>query len=252
MLYRTIVVAYWGVPDMPVIRTPEMLSWLLTHRAPCFQHTRHLLIWRPLLDVRALIDACPKLEDLSYCARQLGDVEPVPFAGCTLKRLQCSVWAYNMYCLPGLEGWPSMQTLTHVSLCFDGRLRNRTDTWDWLASMPSLTHLALGYYDRLCEEDLQRLFPRLQYLVVVRQQSKWAPRLPPMSDYTSDPRVVGWTTYDTSDRGQDWQFGHVLGDDMWTRAEQVVAARMRGESTEEPVCLVDWQLEFQLASSSSP
>jgi hypothetical protein len=235
-LYRTIVYAPSAITGMPAIRTDSELGWLLKHRRSSFRHTRNLLLCFQVSEhtLDLVVDACSALEDLKLYWRRFEG----PPVHSTISRLTCSVWGPLYGVSPQLCEWPCMTTLTHVCIDFPDKLIGEVTRW--LGALPRLTHLALRTPEtrRLRARWLEAL-PRLRCLVFLRLGCT-ARRSAVQNDDDCDPRIVTSTVGCWDDRGHDWQLGHARGNDLWRRADDMIAARANGENPGEPPCLVDW------------
>jgi hypothetical protein len=232
-LYRTIVYAPMAIDGMPRIPLQADLLALLDSRRECFRmHTQNLfvgLLLRPAV-LDTVLGMCENLKDIHfYGGRHYRMRIGVRFATHSLTHLTCS-WA-----MLDLDVTEYTTSLTHlyITSAWSFSVRRRA----WLASLPRLTHLAVSVLHLPGVEDWP-LNPQLKCLVLLRLRHG---RDPPLK--TTDPRVFKWTVPHRADRGQDWQCGHVVANDMWARADSVIAARLRGEVVnpeDEPQCLVNW------------
>ncbi|KAJ7640683.1 hypothetical protein DFH06DRAFT_1334403 [Mycena polygramma] len=130
---------------------------------------------------------------------------------------------------------PPFSSVTHLDLTQE--YESERGRYDWrdlsrLASLPSLTHLALppSMDNRAIFLQLPVQCPRLIVIIISTWSSAGQPNLLPFAQsltIDTDPRVVVMRM--GMGFQEDWQLGIRGGDDYWKRAEMFVARKRAGE-----------------------
>ncbi|KAJ6592461.1 hypothetical protein B0H19DRAFT_1245335 [Mycena capillaripes] len=124
---------------------------------------------------------------------------------------------------------PALSSLTHLAL-YEEKSGDQYgwDTWNQLASLPALTHLAISeglaraIFPQVlgeCRRLLVAIIPFYYFEDDPRDASSFAETL-------YDPRVVVMMVLDYK---EDWKTGARGGDDYWARADAFVARKRKGE-----------------------
>ncbi|KAJ6465619.1 hypothetical protein C8R47DRAFT_1326428 [Mycena vitilis] len=234
LLYRVIC-----IPDAPPVEgfprfTMEILANALKRKpASFFKDAVHSVLVGLVGDrfnpgffpqIRAFLGACTGVTSL-YMAdpylpphRMLEYVAPMP-----LRRLAVKPGALfddRFYFKD-----PAFRQLTHLHLIWDLRLFARDEPQEWmkLASLPRLTHFAFESPDRraLVYPALEKC-PRLECCSLLCPPGADIVDLAVLLPESGDVRFV---VAPMPDAQLDWQHGVMGSDDMWARAEAVIAER---------------------------
>nr|GAT52449.1 predicted protein [Mycena chlorophos] len=156
----------------------------------------------------------------------------------TLRHLYCHPRAQDMGWTAGATfGHPIFSNITHLEM-FNGFPDDSKDSAGLrgLASLPSLSHLALDWLDiptlkRFLEIPLSETRVRT-VVVLTMSMDHTSERLEDAEDAGLGciPRLVVTALPDYI---EDWQRGVLSGDDYWARADALIAKRLSGEVDEK-------------------
>ncbi|KAJ6460826.1 hypothetical protein C8R47DRAFT_1202586 [Mycena vitilis] len=182
---------------------------------------------------KELLSDCTETSNLVIMISGAQDELLLTLHNLPLQRLALSV--SQLYTAWGLAMETPFISLTHLDLTQEyeserGRYIRRN--LSWLASLPSLTHLALppsmDHRDTFLQLPTQ--CPTLIVMIISSWSSAGQPNLLPFAQSltsNTDLRVVVMMM--GMGFQQDWQLGICGGDDYWKRAEMFVARKRAGE-----------------------
>ncbi|KAK6984067.1 hypothetical protein R3P38DRAFT_3108972 [Favolaschia claudopus] len=184
------------------------------------------------------------------------DVELTSLLPLHMPRLQRLAITVPSFRDPDWSWTASFTSITHLDLfqgadCGGMASKTKWQKWAGLATLPSLTHLALS--PSIAEGILQRIteeMPRILLLVVTCYS--WGRGEGILFAENSlltvrDPRIV--VIVIQAKYEEDWRLGAWGGDDAWVRAEEFVARKRAGE-VEDSCYLIDETVDDASDSSS--
>ncbi|KAJ6565295.1 hypothetical protein DFH09DRAFT_1363870 [Mycena vulgaris] len=238
LLYRTLVIRRFlsegkihGVPPCSV----ETFRRVVQTKPASFLRNavRHLLFDKiGPNDVRFILHACPAVTDLFFLVVNKG-LPDGPAAALTFESMApTKMYGHpeTIFTLTHCASFhqPIFSQLTHFQLFgpWVGSDPSADEeyplTWTDLASLPSLTHLALTVPSLIpvCSKIL-RACPDLRALLILNGFFDSPP-----AELADDPRFV---IVPQSNYEEDWVRGAVTGMDYWARADVHIAKRISGE-----------------------
>ncbi|KAJ7607081.1 hypothetical protein DFH06DRAFT_1250144 [Mycena polygramma] len=244
LLYLTLVIGAFTIDGLPFL-DEETITRIVQTKSPALLGSVRNVMANSVhpKTVTTLICACPHVVNLFVLTNELpsGDLPPPGFDQLSLGRIYCDLKGfYDLTSLKTLAS-PPLSRLTHLevfnrlegygSVTSDERLRR----WNLLATLPNLTHLALGSQRHLdiCVHLLQ-VCRSLRALVLLGG--------PPLQEsaeidiLSDDPRFVMVEVIYFLD---DWQHETLGGSDYWARVDAFIVKRMSGEINRRTFFLED-------------
>ncbi|KAJ6518250.1 hypothetical protein C8R47DRAFT_1062782 [Mycena vitilis] len=237
LLYRTLV---FGPDECIMDGLPrcneEILTLIARGKPQSFLHAvRNVMA--VLIDrktVTTIMSECSQIDNLFVSTRSLrsGLSSPSGFEKLSLRRLSCDLDDFHGHFSYRTTAFSPFLYLTHLELfrgleSFGDSLDQKLLRWSMLATLPKLTHLALGTELLVCVhllavcESLKALILRAHHGHRLLQKSADLDDVP-----VDDMRFIVTVL---PNNAWDWQLGVLGGADLWARADALIAKRMSGK-----------------------